>query len=177
MTLIEMLVASAMAIVILGGVSTVLVGAVRKQPEISERGELVQQARWVLERMTRELRDGITLKSSSASTITFEGYVRHTSCGSTAPLSPSASAIVCKITYSCSTTSCTRSETTPADAGVGTPVPIFSGIDSGNVFAVESSEDGGTFVGINLSFPNPEGDAHLNISDGATLRGGDPFGA
>lgn len=177
MTLIELLVASAMAVILLGGVSTVLVGAVRKQPEISERGEAVQEARWVLERMTREIRDGVAVTSSSASTLSFEGYVRHASCGSTTPLPSSASAILCKITYSCTTTSCSRGETTTASSGTGTLVPVFSGINSANVFAVDSSKEGGTFVGINLRFPNPEGDAHLTIADGATLRGGDPFGA
>jgi Tfp pilus assembly protein PilW len=177
LTLIEMLVAAAIGVVVLGATSTMLISAVRSQPKISERAEAASTARWVLERMTREIRNGIAVQSgSSVSTLIFTAHVRSTACGSSTTLPATSSAIECKVTYSCNTTQCTRSETTPAGAGSGTPVTIFTGINSDKVFSYSPGIERASFVGVTLRFPNPDGGGNFTISDGATLRGADPFG-
>jgi Tfp pilus assembly protein PilW len=177
LTLVEMLVAAAIGVVVLGATSTMLIDAVRTQPKISDRAEDASTARWVLERMTREIRNGVAVQpGSSVSTLVFTAHVRSSACGGSTALPASSSAIECKVTYSCNTTRCTRSETSPATAGSGTPVTIFTGIDSEKVFSYSPGIEGASFVGVTLRFPNPDGGGDFTISDGATLRGADPFG-
>jgi Tfp pilus assembly protein PilW len=178
LTLIELLVAATMSVIVVGAATSMLISTVRQQPEISERSQNVSEARWVLERMTREIRNGISVvtNESNVSTLAFYAYVRHATCGSSGGLAAGQSARICKITYSCSTTACTRAETDPATPGPGSAVPLFSGIGSDKVFAYEPDIGKAEFVSVNFRIPDPDGDASLTISDGATLRGGNPFG-
>jgi len=177
LTLIELLVAATMSVIVVGGATSMLISAVRQQPEISQSSQDISTARYVLERMTREIRNGVAVvaKESSASTLAFTAYTRHATCGSTGSLAAGESARVCKITYSCSATACTRAETDSAATGPGTPVPLIDGIDSSKVFSYSPDLEEATFVGVTLRIPEHDGDEHLTISDGATLRGGNPF--
>ncbi len=177
LTLVEMLVAAAVGVLVLGAASMMLISVVRTQPKISDRAEDASTARWVMERMTREIRNGIAVQpGSSVSTLVFTALVRSGSCGGSTALAASSSAIECKVTYSCNTTQCSRSETTPAATGSGTPVTIFTGTSSDKVFSYSPGIEGASFVGVTLRFPNPDGGGNFTISDGATLRGADPFG-
>jgi type II secretory pathway pseudopilin PulG len=177
LTLIELLVAATMSVIIVGAATSMLISAVRQQPEISQRSQVVSTARFVLERMTREIRNGIAVvpQESSASTVAFTAYVRHATCGGSGSLASSKSAQICKITYSCSATACTRAETASTATGAGTAVPLFSGIDNAKVFSYSPDLEEATFIGATFRIPEGDGDTHLTISDGATLRGGNPF--
>jgi Tfp pilus assembly protein PilW len=178
LTLIELLVAASIGVVVLGATSTMLIGVVRTQPKISDRAQDASTGRWILERMTREIRNGVNVQSgSSVSKLIFTAQVRHSSCGSSTELPATEASIECKVTYSCSSTGCTRSETTPAAVGSGTPVSIFTGTNSEKVFDYSPEVSDAEFVGVTLRFPNPDGGGNFTISDGATLRGGDPFGS
>lgn len=174
-TLIELLVAAAMSVVIVGAAGSMLISAVQTQPELSKRSQDVSSARWILERMTREIRNGISVDSgATGSVVSFQAYVRQTSCGSGTPLPPESSAIECQITYDCSSgTSCTRKEADPDVPTSGTPKTIFTGIASDKVFNFSPSPSEATFIGVTLRFPNPDGDGFLTISDGASLRTAD----
>jgi hypothetical protein len=176
MTLVELLVAASMSVVIVGAAATMLISALKTQPELSQRSQDVSTARWVLERMTREIRNGIVVDSATGSSVSFRAYVRRTSCGASGTLAASSSAIACQVTYSCTTTSCTRLETAPG-VFTGTGKTIFSGINSANVFNYSPSSEEPTFVGVTLRFPNPEGNGNLTISDGANLRSTEFFGS
>ena len=171
-TLIELLVAAAMSVVIVGAAGSMMISAVQTQPELSKRAQDVSSARWILERMTREIRNGIAVEpGATGSVVSFKAYVRQTSCGSGTPLPPASSAIECRITYDCSSgTSCTRKEADPDLPTGGTPKTIFTGIASSKVFNFSPSASEATFVGVTLRFPNPDGDGFLTISDGASLR-------
>jgi len=173
LTLIELLVAAAMSVVLVGAASSMMISAVQTQPELSKRAQDISTARWVLERMTREIRNGIAVDSASGSAVSFRAYVRHTACGGTTALPSSSSAIVCEVTYNCSSgTSCTRIEASPG-VYTGTAKTIFSGIASNKVFNFSPSPSEATFVGVTLRFPNPDGDGFLTVSDGASLRTAD----
>jgi len=183
LTLVEMLVASMMSVILMGAVVSMVLGAMRAQPDISERNQDVSSARYVLERMTREIRNGVRLDEVSASKVSFLTYVRRTACGGGTPLGSTSPAIKCQVTYQCTTTACTRTE---AADGVmtGTARTIFKGISSSQVFcyvpstAVDpltcgtaKSKSETTYVGIRLQMPNPKGTATaLTVSDGASLR-------
>lgn len=170
LTLIELLVASAMGVVLLGAVGSMVVSAMRSQPEISERAQNISSARWVLERMTREIRNGVAVDEATTSTVSFRTYVRRASCGGAVATSSSSPAIECQVTYTCTTTACSRTETSPGVFEGGTATTIFSGIDDAGVFAYAPSAEDPTFVEITLHLPNPSGPADLTVSDGASLR-------
>jgi prepilin-type N-terminal cleavage/methylation domain-containing protein len=181
-TLIELLVASTMGVILMGVAGSLVISAVKDQPELSKRANNISTARWVTERLTHEIRNGIVVDKATPSSVSFRTYVRHASCGGTATLASGSPAIKCEVTYTCTTTSCSRIE---AKEGVytGTPTKIFSGIDRSSVFCyVPSSEEDPlscgpapedlstvTYVGITLHIPNSSGPG-LTVSDGASLR-------
>lgn len=168
-TLVELLVAAAMGTVVMGAVVLLVIGAVKTQPKISKQAQNITTARWVLNRMTREIRNGVAVKEKSASMVSFEGYVRRSTCGGSAALASGSSAIKCRITYECSTTACYRKESAPEVNG-GTAKKIFGGIDSNQVFSYAPNETQPTYVKITLRLPNPSGSGALTITDGASLR-------
>jgi Tfp pilus assembly protein PilW len=183
MTLIELLVATAMSLAVVGGGTALVISAVRQQPELSQRAQNVSTARWQLERMTHEIRNGISVTESSPSLISFVARVRRTACGGSVPTSSSTPAIQCQIVYSCTTTACTRTERDVGATTGGTTTTLVTGIDSAGVFCfVPSAETdptecgpaqpaaSQTYVGITLNVPNPSGPSALTVSDGASLR-------
>jgi len=169
MTLIELLVAAAMSVVLVAAASSMLISAVRTQPKLSKRAQNISTARVVLERMTREIRNGITIYEASGSKVSFKTQVRTTSCGSGTVPSSTQPAIQCRVTYSCTTIACTRTETAPEVTSGGTPVTIVSGLDGSEVFS-PSPEEEPTYIAVTLHIPNPEGSDDLVVSDGAGLR-------
>jgi Tfp pilus assembly protein PilV len=169
LTLIELLVASAMGVILMGAVGTMVVQTLRAQPEVSTRSQNITTARYVLERMTREIRNGASVDRALPNEVSFRTYLRRTSCGATGTLASNKPAILCEVTYGCSTTACTRIEAAPG-VTTGTAKPIFEGIDNSNVFSYKPSAKAATFIGMTLHLPNPSGPSDLTISDGASLR-------
>lgn len=174
-TLIELLVAAAMGAVVMGAVVMLVIGAVRHQPKISKQAQNITTARWVLDRITHEVRNGISVAKAEPSAVTFQAYVRRSACGGTATLPSGTPAIKCYVTYSCTTSACFRSESA-SSASAGTPKEIFDGIDSDQVFTYtpaisEASEASSvTYVKATFRLPNPSGDGALTVSGGASLR-------
>jgi prepilin-type N-terminal cleavage/methylation domain-containing protein len=169
-TLIELLVASAMGVVLMGAVGSLVISAVRDQPKISRKAADVQTARFVMERLTRELRQGVVIDKASASSVSFQTYVRRTTCGGTTTLPSSSSATRCEVTYSCSASACTRLEAAPG-VYAGTPVTIVSGLANGSTVFTFSPATTPTYVGINLNVAaQTAGAPGTTVSDGASLR-------
>lgn len=186
LTLVELLVAAAMSIIVVGAAGSMLISAVRDQPKISKRAQNVSSARWVLERLTHEIRNGIAVnaKTATASSVSFSTYVRRVSCGGAVPSEANAPSIPCQVTYSCTTTACSRIEAAPGveAAPPGIRSTVFSGIDNPGVFCYVPSAEANpstcgpvgketpTYIGVTLRIPNPDGGGDLTISDGASLR-------
>jgi len=156
-------------VVVLGAVGSLVVSAMKNQPQISERAQTISTARWVLERLTREIRNGVKVDKATASSVSFETYVRHSTCGGSGALASTSPSIKCEVTYTCTTTACTRIEAAPG-VYTGTPRTIFEGIESSSVFTYSPSATEATYVKVTLQMPNPRGPAALTISDGASLR-------
>lgn len=173
LTLVELLVAAAMSVVIVGAATAMLISAVKGQPRLSQKAQSISTARYVLERMTREIRNGIQVipGGASGSQVEFETRVRRTECGGSVVSDEAVAAIPCRVTYSCTTTACTRTETAPEVPGSsGTPVTFVTGLASSNVFSYEPSLEAPSYVGITLNIENPEGKGALTVTDGAGLR-------
>jgi prepilin-type N-terminal cleavage/methylation domain-containing protein len=168
-TLIELLVAMSMGLVVMGGVLILLMGALRSQPRLEEQATNIATARVALERMTREIRNGFRVDNPTASSISFEAYVRHTTCGGTTFLASTAEPIKCEITYKCAGTSCTRIEA-PPNVYTGTAKTIFSGLSNASSVFTWSPSTTPTYIGITLKVPDPSGTGGLTVSDGASLR-------
>jgi Tfp pilus assembly protein PilW len=174
-TLVELLVASTMGVVVMGAVALLVISAVKDQPQISKEAQNITTARWALERFTHEIRDGSAVKYAGESKFSFETYVRHSTCGGTATLPSSTPAIKCQVTYTCTTTACSRTESAPGSES-GTARQIFSGIDSSQVFSYAPKPSSPTqavevtYVKATLQLPNPSGTGALTVSNGASLR-------
>lgn len=182
LTLVELLVASTMSVILVGAAGSMVISSVRTQPEVSKRAQNVSSARWVLERLTREIRNGVRVDVATASKVSLLTYVRSTACGSGTLPASGTPAIKCEVTYECTTAYCSRIE---AKEGTytGTARKIFSGINSSSVFCfvpstasdslscgTAASTKGTTYVGVSLRIPNPTGPSDLTVSDGASLR-------
>jgi type II secretory pathway component PulJ len=186
LTLVELLVAALMSVIIVGAACAMLISAVRDQPGLSRKSQNVTTARWQLERVVRDLRNGVKVEpGASGSEVAILASVRRVSCGGAVPTSPSAQSIQCRITYRCSGSSCTRTEAQPNGTLAGPPTLAISGVSNPTsvfCFVPSSSETdpvscgsvktgtAPTYVGVNLEVPNPNGAGLLTISDGATLR-------
>jgi Tfp pilus assembly protein PilW len=170
-TLVELLVAASMGVILMGAVASLVIGAMRAQPGISERAQTISSARWVLERMTHEIRNGIAVTPARATPeeVSFRTYVRRTACGSGASLASDLPSIECQVTYRCSVTKCTRLEAAPG-VYTGTETTIYDGLGSNQVFSYLPSEAQATFIKITLRLPNPTGSAAMTVSDGASMR-------
>lgn len=187
LTLIEMLVAAMMSVIIVGASCAMLISAVRDQPALSGKAQNVTTARYQLERIVREVRNGIVVDPGSTSShVTMTVRLRRVACGGAAQTNASAEPIECKVIYDCSGSSCTRTEATLGNTPVGTTAIALSGIGSTGVFCFVPSAEADptrcgprqegekakspTYIGVNLEVPDPEGPGLLTISDGATLR-------
>jgi type IV pilus assembly protein PilW len=168
-TLIEMLVAMTLGVVVMGGVLILLIGAMRSQPKLEKQATNIQTARFALERMTREIRNGIVVDKYTASSISFQTYVRHTTCGGSTMAASSVSATKCEVTYTCSSSSCTRIEAAP-NVYTGTATTVFSGINNASSVFTWSPSTSPTYIAVTLKIPDPEGSGALTVSDGASLR-------
>ena len=115
LTLVELLVASMMGVILMGAVGSMVIGTIHAQPEISKRAQNITTARWVLARMTREIRNGVSVQTALSNEVSFKTYVRRTACGSTGTLASNKPAILCQVTYGCSTTTCSRIEAAPGE--------------------------------------------------------------
>lgn len=181
-TLIELLVATTMSLVVVWAATSMLITAMKDQPNLSKQSQNVSTARWILERLTREIRNGIVVDRATSSSLSFQTYVRHASCGGTGTLAATSPAIKCEITYSCSTTACSRTESAPG-VYTGTARTLFSGISSSEVFCYEPSASENpstcgppksnvaetTYVNATLRLPSPSGGPGVTVSDGASL--------
>ena len=173
LTLVELLVAAAMSVLIVGAASSMLISAVQSQPKLSQKAQSISTARYVLERMTREIRNGILVYEGSGSSVSFLTQVRRTACGAGVEEEADKPAIKCKVTYTCSTTECTRTEAAPPpeEGAAGTPVTLVHGLDNSSVFNFEPPDPTeATYIGVTLHIPNPEGTGDLVVSDGAGMR-------
>lgn len=173
-TLVELLVASMMGVVVMGAVASLVISAVRQQPKISKEAQNVSNARWMLERLTHELRNGIAVnENSTASKLIFDGYVRRGTCGGTTTLPAGSPAIKCRITYECSTSACTRKETTTSSTA-GVAKTVFSGLASNQLFTYVPNNlepETATYVKATLQLPDPtDAGSPLVISSGTSLR-------
>lgn len=167
-TLVEMLVAVTIGMVVLGGAVTIFLGAVKSEPRASAKVGAIQEGRVALERITRELRQGIEVQAPADNDeLSLITYVKQSPCGG----SPAAVARACLVTYACEAGVCSRSVAEPGSPA-GTPVEIVSDLSSTNVFSYSPSAAEPDYVGVEFAFEKSQSTDPTVLADGATLRNG-----
>jgi len=166
LTLVELMVAAAVGLVVVGGALTMFVGAIHSEPRTSSKAAAIQQARFTVDRITRELRQGIETVTTSPSQLRLITYVKAATCGGAA----ATTSIACEVTYACSAGKCTRQVAPPNGIPPKPAVQVANGLASSNVFSYvyppKSSDP--SYVGVSLSFES-EGQP-VTLTDGVALR-------
>ncbi len=164
LTLIELLIAASVGLIVVGGALTMFVGAIRSEPRTTSKVAAIQQARTTVERITRELRQGLETPTATSSQLAIVTYVKASSCGGVA----ASTAIPCRVTYTCSSGKCTRVVAQPNGSAPGPAVQVASGLASNSVFSYLPNSTDPTYVGVSLAV-TADGQP-VTLSDGVALR-------
>jgi prepilin-type N-terminal cleavage/methylation domain-containing protein len=168
-TLIELLIATSLGLVVIGAALTMFVGAIHSQPRDTSKVASIQVARTTIDRITRELRQGREVVTSpvlpTSSRLEIVTYVKAATCGGAA----ASTSIPCRVTYTCSGTTCTRVVAQPSGSAPGPPVQVASGLVSPNVFTYSPNATDPSYVGVSFAFSNSSGQP-FTLGDGITLR-------
>jgi Tfp pilus assembly protein PilW len=170
-TLIELLIATTLGMVVVGAALAMFIGGVRSEPRTAAKVAAIQDARVVLDRITREVRQGIEVETSLPNKLEIVTYVKATSCNGT----PAATSIPCRVTYECDGDACTRTVAQPDGSSAGTPRQVVDGLASPNVFDPEPDGEP-TYVGINFVLVSGDDDP-VTLGDGVALRNFEGAGA
>jgi Tfp pilus assembly protein PilV len=158
-TMTEVLVSSATMLVVAVAAFGLMLSVARMQPQVSERSGEIQQARSMVERISRELRQGYGVDYATSSQLVLLTYAG--GCRTTA----TAGSAQCQITYTCAAGSCTRQAADPTGTYRGTATRVVSGLASNQVFQPSPG-----YLGIRVSYPAERGDDAVTLTDGVALR-------
>jgi len=166
LTLIELLVAASLGLLVVGGAMTMFLSAVRSDPRTAAKVSAIQQARFTVERIARELRQGSEVPASSSSHLEIVTYVKTTGCSGG---EAGGESIACRVIYDCEGDTCTRAVAEPDGSGAGAAITVATDLAAAGVFSYEPDEEEPTYVGIELAVANEGGDP-IVLSDGVALR-------
>jgi type II secretory pathway pseudopilin PulG len=165
LTLIELLVAASLGLVVIGAAFTMFASAIHSQPRDASKIAAMQQARTTVDRITRELRQGLeVVPTPSGSQLAVVTYVKQATCSGAA----ASTSIPCRVTYSCSAGKCTRVVAQPNGSAPGPAVTVASGLASTSVFTYSPSTTDPSYVGVSFAFSGSG--QPFTLADGVTLR-------
>jgi prepilin-type N-terminal cleavage/methylation domain-containing protein len=167
-TLVEMLVAMAIATIVVGGAVMLFTAGIKSQPRIGLQARAIETGRTTMERIVRELRQGLGPVPGtvpSASSISIVTYVNSTCAGA-----PRATVVQCSVSYTCTSGTCTRRVAQPNGSSPGPAVKVVTGLSSSSVFSCSPSCSAPTFIGVRLAFPGTNGANAITLTDGAAFR-------
>ncbi len=140
--------------------------AVHTQPKISDRAAQIQQARTLMEEISRELRQGQRISAAAPSQLELLTYTPSDPCGT-----PATARRLCRVTYACSGSTCTRTERNADGTGQAPARTVASGISSAEVFSyAPAGYPDPWYVGMQFIFPAQGGDDAITLEDGVFLR-------
>jgi hypothetical protein len=163
----ELLVACAIAVMTAATGMALLSIAARTQPGINDRAAQIQQGRAMIERMAQELRQGESIFNPTSSSFDVLTLVNSETCGGV----PAPSGMPCRVTYSCTSTACSRTERDPDGGGTSPPKQLVEGIMGPAVFTFSPvGATDPTYVTVTLSFRDDDGAETVTLRDGVALR-------
>ena len=163
-TLIELMIAASLGLVVIGAAMTVFIGVIRSEPRTTSKVVAIQEARVTVDRITRELRQGLDTPTTSSSQLAIVTYVKAATCGGAA----ASSSIVCRVTYDCAAGVCTRVVSQPDGSAPGPAAQVVSGLASSSVFSYLPDAAEPTYVGVSLALET--GGDPVTLGDGVALR-------
>ena len=166
LTLVELLVAAALGLMVIGSAVTVFTAAIQSQPPLAHRGSDIQQARSTMERMTHEIRQAWDAPVATSNQLSVLTYVKSDVCGG----AHGSVSIPCRVTYTCTAGVCSRVEALPNGAAPGPAVQLVTGLAGSSVFSYYPSSIAPDEVQLVLSFPTEEGDDAITLEDSASFR-------
>lgn len=171
-TLIELMIATALGLIVIGGALTVFVGGVRSEPRAASKAVALEEARATTDEITRELRQGREVPVARPSELAILTYVKQATCGGAA----ASTSIPCLVTYRCAGETCTRTVAQPDGREPGTAVRVAENLTSPEVFSYSPSATEPSYVGVSFSFATDT--EPVTLEDGAALRntGEEPTG-
>lgn len=164
LTLIELLIAATLGLVVIGAAMTVFIGVIRSEPRTTSKVTAIQEARVTVDRMTRELRQGVDTPITSPSQLAIITYVKAAICGGAA----ASSSIVCRVTYKCEGGACIRFVSQPNGSAPGPAIRVVGGLASSSVFSYLPGAADPTYVGVSLALET--GGDPVILGDGVALR-------
>ena len=147
-TLPELLVATVLGLLVIGSGVTVFAASMNDQPRITSESNAIQHARVAMERVTRELRQGATVQTATASQLSIATYVHSQTCGG----SSASTAIPCRVTYTCTAGACTRTEANPDGTSPGPPVRSSPAYRTATSSPTRPTPSAPTYVGVSFAF-------------------------
>jgi prepilin-type N-terminal cleavage/methylation domain-containing protein len=166
-TLPEVLMAMVLGLLITSAGFAMFTTALRSESRLTGRDHAIQQSRFAMERMIREIRQGGgVVGTPSATSLTLSTFV----AGSSVCVGGQSDQYLhkpCDVTYSCAGGTCTRSEQNPYTGVQGSPVQVVTGLATNDVFqywADPSTE---------CQPPPAVSNEAISIRDEATLRNSD----
>jgi prepilin-type N-terminal cleavage/methylation domain-containing protein len=167
-TLPELLMATVLSLLIAAAGFMMFTTAIRSQAGLNGRDHAIQQARFAMERMIREVRQGGALVGTpTAQSLSFRTFVAGSPVCVGGQNDPDAHK-PCIVTYSCASGICTRREQNPYTGAQGSSVPMVSGLATPNVFEYWSDPT------TECQPPPQVSNEAVSIRDEATLRNSDP---
>lgn len=170
-TLPELVVATAMTLIIFAAALGLLAFSGRTQPKISTQNSKIEGAQIAMERISRELRQTYSVVQSptpTASSLTINTYVP---AGAACNSSAGGSARACKVVYSCSSGACTRIISELNGSGASSPTTIITGLASISVFSYTPSSAAANAIGVTFQVASlTPGEDAITVSDGVALR-------
>ena len=157
-TLVELLVATAIALVLIGVTVALITSALQSEPRSTSRSSQIEAGRVMLERITRELREGCKVEGDEGAGLSLSVYM---GCDGAQPT----------YTYVCSELAAER-KCERHDVAADTSELMVSGLEDDSegewpVFTVENE----SYVEIQLRFPRAEADGEsVTLSDGVAMR-------
>lgn len=164
-TLIELLVVASVGLVVFAAALGLIRVATSSEAATRERGGQIQQARTMIEAITREVRQGDGVAIAAPSQLAVVTWVNRASCGG----APAESSIQCRVTYQCSGATCTRAETPPDTAATAPGPQVAEGLASSDVFTYSPTGDP-TFVGVELELGETPAEEAVTLEAGIALR-------
>jgi hypothetical protein len=171
-TLIETIIAAAMAVVVTGAATAMLISALQRQPDLTQRADQIGKARIGTDKMVRDIRQGVIGTVAGTSTegkVEFESYVDGR-CGTTTV----TSATKCKVVIQCASEVCSRTTGTSATTseriveGVKNASTVFQYVKGPSPCSSTAAETP-TFIAVTLELKSKKGGV-TKIEDGAGLR-------
>lgn len=163
-TLVELLIAATTGLVVVGAAVTIFVSSIRSEPRTSSKVAAIQQGRTAMERITRELRQGVVVQTQTAAQLGIVTYVGDATCGGD-PEAP------CLVTYTCTTAGdCSRVVSETDGTSPGSSVQVVDGLSDDSVFTYSTSGGELSYVGVRLSFATYGGAGPVVLRDGVALR-------